>query len=306
MSIRPVRRVIRSQPTLEGAGVKLHRAFGFGDTHDFDPFLLLDDFRNDHPEDYLAGFPWHPHRGIETITYVLCGSVTHGDSLGNRGVLAAGDVQWMTAGRGILHQEMPKGDPQGRMHGFQLWANLPGLLKMTAPRYQDVRANDIPTVVDDDGTRVRVICGSFWGKTGPIDGIASEPRYIDVEVPPNKTKRLAVESSRHAFAYVFAGGGCFRDASEPRPVRTESVTGLAEPVSNRSLVCFDSGDEINVKTGDEGIRFLLVSGVPLAEPVAWRGPIVMNTQEELRQAFEELRQGTFIGERNSPTEDREF
>ena len=276
----------------------MHRAFGFGDTHDFDPFLLLDDFRNDHPEDYLAGFPWHPHRGIETITYVLCGSVSHGDSLGNSGVLGAGDVQWMTAGRGILHQEMPKGDPQGRMHGFQLWANLPALLKMTAPRYQDVRGDDIPTVVDDDGTRVRVICGSFWGKTGPIDGIASEPRYIDVEVPPNRTKRLAVESSRHAFAYVFEGGGCFRDASEPLPVRTESVTGLAEPVSNRSLVCFDSGDEINVKTGDEGIRFLLVSGVPLSEPVAWRGPIVMNSQEELRQAFEELRQGTFIVERN--------
>src|SRR5438034_6676515 len=188
MSIRPVKSIIQSQPTIEGAGVKLRRAFGFGDTGDFDPFLLLDDFRNEHPQDYLAGFPWHPHRGIETITYVLHGTVQHGDSLGNRGAMGPGDVQWMTAGSGILHQEMPKGDDAGRMHGFQLWANLPKSLKMTDPRYQDILAKDIPEVVDDDGTRVRVICGEFWGKTGPVEGVAADPRYLDVWVPPGVQK----------------------------------------------------------------------------------------------------------------------
>ena len=176
MSIRPVKRIVASKPTIEGAGVHLRRAFGFGDTAEFDPFLLLDDFRNDRPEEYRAGFPWHPHRGIETITYVLAGTVEHGDSLGNRGNLAAGDVQWMTAGRGIMHQEMPQGDAAGRMHGFQLWANLPSSLKMTAPRYQDVKAAQIPEVIDDDGTRVRVVCGDFWGKRGPIEGVAADPR----------------------------------------------------------------------------------------------------------------------------------
>src|SRR5258706_13418115 len=195
MSIRPVKRVIESTPTVEGAGVRLRRAFGFGDTTEFDPFLLLDDFRNERPDDYLAGFPWHPHRGIETITYVLAGAVDHGDSLGNRGSMGAGDVQWMTAGRGILHQEMPQGDAQGRMHGFQLWANLPASLKMTAPRYQDVVAKDIPEVVDDDGTRVRGICGDFAGKRGPIDGVAGEPRYLDVSLPPGRRKRLAFGTS---------------------------------------------------------------------------------------------------------------
>ena len=283
---------------MEGAGVRLRRAFGFGNTSDFDPFLLLDDFRNENPDDYRAGFPWHPHRGIETITYVLAGAVKHGDSLGNRGTLGEGDVQWMTAGCGILHQEMPKGDPQGRMHGFQLWANLPASLKMTTPRYQDVQARDIPEMVDDDGTRVRVICGSFWGKAGPIDGVAADPRYLDVSVPPGTTRRLPVETPRHAFAYVFAGAGSFGDASEPRPVVTEQVgeveTPGEEPVGNRALVLFDGGDEITVQAGDEGIRFLLVSGEPIEEPVAWRGPIVMNTQEQLHQAFTELRQGTLI------------
>jgi len=213
MSIRPVKGVFHTTPHVEGAGVKLQRAFGFGDTTEFDPFLLFDDFRNENPADYRAGFPWHPHRGIETITYVLAGQVQHGDSLGNRGNLGAGDVQWMTAGSGILHQEMPQGDAQGRMHGFQLWANLPASLKMTAPRYQDVVAKDIPEVVDDDGTGVRVICGEFWGKTGPIDGVAADPRYLDVSVPPGVRRRLPVETSRHAFAYVFAGSGTFRDAS---------------------------------------------------------------------------------------------
>jgi quercetin 2,3-dioxygenase len=295
MSIRPIKRVIESKPTLEGAGVKLRRAFGFGQTKDYDPFLLLDDFRNENPDDYLAGFPWHPHRGIETITYVLAGSVEHGDSLGNKGKMGAGDVQWMTAGSGILHQEMPKGDLRGRMHGFQLWANLPASLKMTDPRYQDIPSGEIPEVTDDDGTRVRVICGDFWGKTGPVEGVAADPRYLDVFVPAGQRKTLPVETSRHAFAYVFDGAGDFRDASSPRPVQTELV-GEAVPdiIGNRSLVLFDRGDEVTVQAGDEGVRFLLVSGKPIEEPVAWHGPIVMNTQQQLEQAFSELRQGTFI------------
>ena len=248
MSIRPVKQVIEAQPHVEGAGVNLRRGFGFGNTTEFDPFLLFDDFRNDDPADYLAGFPWHPHRGIETITYVLAGNVEHGDSLGNRGSLGAGDVQWMTAGSGIMHQEMPKGDSEGRMHGFQLWANLPAALKMTAPRYQDIAAKDIPEIVDDDGTRVRVIVGEFWGKTGPVEGVAADPSYIDVSVPPGQQKRLAVETSRHAFAYVFAGSGSFRDASEPRGVLTEQADDSVrrEQTGNRSLVLFDRGDEVVV------------------------------------------------------------
>jgi quercetin 2,3-dioxygenase len=299
MSIRPVKRIITSQPTTEGAGVKLRRAFGFGETGEYDPFLLLDDFRNDRPDDYRAGFPWHPHRGIETITYVLAGSVEHGDSLGNRGNLEAGDVQWMTAGRGILHQEMPQGDAAGRMHGFQLWANLPSALKMTAPRYQDVKAAEIPDVTDDDGTRVRVVCGDFFGRRGPIEGVAADPRYLDVTVPPGKRKTLRVELERHAFAYVFEGSGDFRAASKPFGVLTEKTNGsgetlVREQTGNRSLVLFDSGDEITVQAGDQGIRFLLVSGKPIKEPVAWYGPIVMNSKTELQQAFDELRAGTFI------------
>jgi redox-sensitive bicupin YhaK (pirin superfamily) len=299
MSLRPVKRLVKSKPTLEGAGVHLRRAFGFGNTSDFDPFLLLDDFRNDIPEDYLAGFPWHPHRGIETITYVLAGTVEHGDSMGNHGAIAAGDVQWMTAGRGIIHQEMPKGDAAGRMHGFQLWANLPSSLKMTAPRYQEVKAADVPDIKDDDGTQVRVVCGSFWGTRGPVDGIAADPIYLDVSVPPGRRKTLPVETTRHAFAYVFEGSGSFRDASAPFGVLTERgdpglETVVREDTGNRSLVVFDQGDEVVVQAGDEGIRFLLVSGKPLAEPVAWYGPIVMNTREELRQAINELNDGTFI------------
>ena len=298
MSLRPIREVIRTKPTTEGAGVKLQRAFGFGKTKDFDPFLLLDDFRNDNPRDYMAGFPWHPHRGIETITYVLAGSVEHGDSLGNRGKMTAGDVQWMTAGSGILHQEMPKGDPQGRMHGFQLWANLPASLKMTDPRYQDIPSSAIPEVTEDDGTRARIICGEFWGKRGPVEGVAADPNYIDISVPPGRKRRLKVEVTRNAFAYVFAGAGTFRDSSDARAVLTEQA---AEPeaapvydATNHSLVLFDRGDEVVVQAGPEGIRFLLVSGKPLEEPVAWYGPIVMNTDEELRQAMRELNDGTFI------------
>jgi len=276
VSIRPVKRVIKSKPTLEGAGVHLRRAFGFGNTKETDPFLLLDDFRNDVPEDYLAGFPWHPHRGA----------------------IAAGDVQWMTAGSGIIHQEMPKGDQSGRMHGFQLWANLPASLKMTAPRYQEVKALDIPEIKDDDGTHVRVVCGSFWGKKGPVDGIAADPIYLDVSVAPGRKKTLPVETTRHAFAYVFGGSGKFCNASSPLAVPTEAVKWLdtTPPVDadNRSLILFDRGDEVSVQAGDDGIRFLLVSGKPLEEPVAWYGPIVMNTQEQLQQAFKELEQGKFL------------
>src|SRR3569832_2049847 len=196
MSLRAVKEIVHAKPTLKNTGVKLQRAFGFGKTKEFDPFLLFDDFRNERPEDYLAGFPWHPHRGIETITYVLAGTVEHGDSLGNKGKMGAGDVQWMTAGSGILHQEMPKGDPDGRMHGFQLWANLPSSLKMTAPRYQDIASKDVPEVIDDDGTTVRVVCGEFWGKKGPVEGVAADPQYLDVSVAPGRKKRLAIETSR--------------------------------------------------------------------------------------------------------------
>jgi redox-sensitive bicupin YhaK (pirin superfamily) len=298
MSLRPVKRLVKAKPTLEGAGVHLRRAFGFHETSEYDPFLLFDDFRNDVPKDYLAGFPWHPHRGIETITYVLAGTVEHGDSMGNRGAIAPGDVQWMTAGSGIIHQEMPKGDPTGRMHGFQLWANLPASLKMTPPRYQEVKTGEIPEITDDDGTHVRVVCGHFWGKSGPVDGIAADPIYIDVSVPAGQRKTLPVETTRHAFAYVFSGSGKFCNASGPLSVPTEGV-GWADDkppseADNRSLVLFDRGDEVEVQAGEEGIRFLLVSGKPLQEPVAWYGPIVMNTQAQLQQAYQELEQGTFL------------
>jgi hypothetical protein len=298
MSIRPVKRIVEATPTVEGAGVHLRRAFGFGDTGETDPFLLFDDFRNDRPADYLKGFPWHPHRGIETITYVLAGSVEHGDSLGNKGSLGAGDIQWMTAGSGILHQEMPRGDPAGRMHGFQLWSNPPAALKMTKPRYQDIGARDIPAVTDDDGTQVRVVAGSFWGKTGPVEGIATDPVYLDVSIPPGRRKVLPVEIARHAFAYVFEGSGRFRDASDPFGVLTEKdgveETVVRERTGNRSLVLFDRGDEVVVHAGEEGIRFLLVSGKPLEEPVAWYGPIVMNTDAEIRRAVKELQDGSFL------------
>ncbi len=299
MSIRPILEQRPAQPTMEGAGVKLHRAFGFHDPSELDPFLLFDDFRNERPEDYAKGFPWHPHRGIETITYVLDGTVAHADSLGNTGDLNAGDVQWMTAGSGILHQEMPRGNANGQMHGFQLWANLPAAMKMTAPRYQDVEAKDIPTVVDDDGTSVRVIVGDFWGKSGPVDGIAADPQYLDISVPAGVRKTFKVDTYRRAFAYVFAGAGSFRDASAPSGVLLEKEV-MGEEVNirdmsgNRTLIRFGTGDEVTVQAGEEGIRFLLISGAPLEEPVAWHGPIVMNTREELRTAVQELNNGTFI------------
>jgi redox-sensitive bicupin YhaK (pirin superfamily) len=298
MALRRVKRLVKSKPTVEGAGVRLRRAFGFGATSDYDPFLLLDDFRNDRPEDYRAGFPWHPHRGIETITYVLAGTVEHGDSIGNRGSIGAGDIQWMTAGRGIIHQEMPTGDVQGRMHGFQLWANLPSALKMTAPRYQDVKAADVPVAADDDGTLVRVVCGSYRGTRGPVDDVAARPIYLDVAVPAGKRKTLPVETTRHAFAYVFEGAGKFCNASEPLAVETEAAGWAdAKPPSeadDRTLVLFDRGDEIEVQAGEAGVRFLLISGEPLGEPVAWYGPIVMNTREELQHAFAQLDKGTFL------------
>lgn len=299
MSIRPVLDARPALPTMEGAGVKLHRAFGFHDPKELDPFLLFDDFRNDRPEDYLRGFPWHPHRGIETITYVLAGTVEHGDSLGNRGSLGAGDVQWMTAGSGILHQEMPQGDARGRMHGFQLWANLPSRLKMTAPRYQDVKAAEIPEMIEDDGTVVRVIVGAFRGRKGPVDGIAAEPQYLDISVPAGRRKTFRIDTYRRAFAYVFEGSGRFADASRPAGVLLEKeVMGrevnLRDLSGNRTLIRFGTGEEVTVQAGDEGIRFLLVSGAPIEEPVAWHGPIVMNTEAELRQAMADLRNGTFI------------
>jgi redox-sensitive bicupin YhaK (pirin superfamily) len=299
MSIRLTLETRRAQPTLEGAGVKLHRAFGFHDPSELDPFLLFDDFRNERPQDFQAGFPWHPHRGIETITYVLSGTVDHADSLGNTGSLGAGDVQWMTAGSGILHQEMPKGNASGQMHGFQLWANLPRDLKMTAPRYQDVEAKEIPEIVDDDGTRVRVVVGEFWGKRGPVDGIAADPQYLDIYVPPGVKKTLPVDLYRRAFAYVFEGSAAFADASDPtgvlleKEVRGQEVN-IRDMSGNRTLIRFGTGDEITVQAGEQGVRFLLISGAPIQEPVAWHGPIVMNTAEELQQAFSELRNGTFI------------
>ncbi|OYU40061.1 MAG: hypothetical protein CFE33_05715 [Pseudorhodobacter sp. PARRP1] len=299
MSLRPVLNQSTAQPHIEGAGVHLHRAFGFGDPTQFDPFLLFDDFRGETPRDYMAGFPWHPHRGIETITYVLAGAVEHGDSLGNRGTLKGGDVQWMTAGSGILHQEMPKGNAKGQMHGFQLWANLPKAQKMTPPRYQDVKSNDIPEIMDDDGSIVKVIVGSFWGKTGPVDGIAADPQYLDVYVPPEKKKTFRIDTRRHAFAYVFEGAGKFADSSRPRGVLLEKEykgeeLNIRDLSGNRTLIEFGKGDEITVQAGPNGIRFLLVSGAPIQEPVAWHGPIVMNTKAELQQAMTELRNGTFI------------
>ena len=299
MSIRPITETRRAVPTMEGAGVKLHRAFGFQDPTELDPFLLFDDFRNERPEDYLRGFPWHPHRGIETITYVLAGTVDHGDSLGNTGTLGAGDVQWMTAGSGILHQEMPQGNARGQMHGFQLWANLPSSLKMTAPRYQDVKGADIPEVIDDDGTRVKVIVGSFWGKSGPVDGIAADPQYLDIFVPAGVRKTFKVDTYRKAFAYVFEGAGAFADASQPDGVLLEKeVMGqevnIRDMSGDRTLIRFGTGEEVTVQAGEEGIRFLLISGAPIEEPVAWHGPIVMNTQEELMTAMRDLRNGTFI------------
>ena len=299
MSIRAVKSISEAIKTMEGAGVELYRAFGFTDPTELDPFLLFDDFRNDNPLSFEKGFPWHPHRGIETITYVLEGNVDHADSLGNSGSLGAGDIQWMTSGSGILHQEMPKGNSKGQMHGFQLWANLPSELKMTNPRYQDVNSGEIPEIFEDDGTRVKVIVGSFWGKTGPVDGIAADPQYLDIYVPPGVKKTFPVDTYRKTFAYIFDGSGAFDSASIPtgvlleKEIRGEELN-IRDMSGNRTLVSFDTGDFVTVQAGENGIRFLLISGKPIQEPVAWHGPVVMNTREELVQAFDELKNGTFI------------
>ncbi len=299
MSIRPVISTTDATPTLEGAGVKLHRAFGFHEPDRFDPFLLFDDFRNDRPEDFESGFPWHPHRGIETITYVLSGTVEHGDSLGNKGSLGAGDLQLMTAGSGILHQEMPKGNAQGQMHGFQLWANLPASLKMTAPRYQDIQSRDLPLLEEDDGSKIKIIIGDYKGRKSPVDGIAADPQYLDISIPAGVRKTLTVDTYRQAFAYIFEGAGQFAAASDAQGVLVEKSLGdtevnVRDMSGNRTLVQFGTGNEVTVQAGPKGIRFLLISGAPLQEPIAWHGPIVMNTKEEIRQAISDLNNNQFI------------
>lgn len=295
---RKIKMLLKSQPTLEGAGVYLHRAFGFGKTEMFDPFLLLDDFRGDSPDLYEKGFPWHPHRGIETITYVLTGKVEHSDSLGNQGVIGPGDVQWMTAGSGIMHQEMPEGDPEGRMYGFQLWANLPRSLKMSPPRYQDILDASIPVVEPAIGVQVRVICGDFNGAHGPAENVAIQPRYLDVSLAPGVEYAIATPPDHTAFAYVFKGSAVFCREKDPFAYDAEGSNYFdldrTSFLGNHALVVFDEGEQVPVAAGDEGVRFLFVTGRPLNEPVAWYGPIVMNTNEELETAFRDLRNNTFI------------
>lgn len=284
--IRKVRLTLKSRSTLEGAGVRLKRAFGYADPS-LDPFLLLDDFRSDDPNDYLAGFPWHPHRGIETITYMLHGRVEHGDSMGNSGVIGAGDVQWMTAGSGIIHQEMPKGNKNDSlMGGFQLWANLPASHKMMNPRYRDITKEQIPEVIVNDTVRVKVICGEVNGVKGPVQDIVTEPEYLDVSIEPNSEFKHSIDKSHNVFAYVIEGSAFF-DPS------------LHEITGSEHLAIFKEGDEVLIQTRDEPVRFLLISGKPIGEPVAWRGPIVMNTEEELRIAFDEYNKGTFIKHKKS-------
>lgn len=300
--IRAIKKIFHGKPTIEGAGVHLKRAFGFNeDPHQFDPFLLLDDFHSSRPEDYLPGFPWHPHRGIETITYVIEGLIEHGDSMGNSGAIGPGQVQWMTAGSGIIHQEMPKIAGNGTLWGMQLWANLPAAHKMTQPRYRDIRAADIPETVLEYGVRVKVICGEIGGVRGPVDDIFAEPRYLDIIVPPGTETRLPVPEGHNAFAYCLDGHGWF--CPERRPL-SHDVTGSnyfdlnADPrCGPECLVLFEDGGEVYVATEDEPLRFILVSGKPLGEPIAWYGPIVMNTQEELALAFEEYQSGDFIKHR---------
>ena len=297
-TIRKIRKAYKSKPTIEGAGVHLHRAFGFGDTRTFDPFLLLDDFRNDDPSQYTPGFPWHPHRGIETITYMLHGRVEHGDSMGNKGVIAAGDVQWMTAGSGILHQEMPEGDPDGRMYGFQLWANLPRTNKMMVPRYQEIKDNQIPIVTLAGGVSVRVICGEVAGVRGPVQDIVIDPQYLDITIPAKSHFTFPTPPGYTVFAYIIDGKATFCDAQDPFGYEREGSnyfdTENDRRLGDRTLIVFEDGEQIVVDTEDNLVRFLLISGRPIREPVAWYGPIVMNTESELRHAFEELENGTFI------------
>jgi quercetin 2,3-dioxygenase len=292
MAVRAVHAINTARPTLEGAGVKLSRAIGFGDPSECDPFLLLDDFRSDAPDDYLAGFPWHPHRGIETITYVLKGDVEHQDSLGNKGVISSGDMQWMTAGSGIVHQEMPQGSAEGSMHGFQLWANLPAAHKMSEPKYQDVKAEDVPLIEREDGSVVRVLCGIVEGVEGPVRDIVAEPEYLDVTLPPHAAFVHPTPLGHTVLAYVIEGAGRFGALEDD--LATDGTSPEPPMLGDRTLVRYTDGDEVGVSAGDAGVRFLLISGKPLGEAIAWRGPIVMNTQDELREAYRELREGTFI------------
>lgn len=287
-AIRKIRKVQKSKPTIEGAGVHLKRGFGFSEVPLFDPFLMLDDFRSDNPEHYLKGFPWHPHRGIETITYVLTGDIEHGDSLGNKGIVSSGDVQWMTAGSGIIHQEMPKGDGTGKMYGFQLWANLPAREKMMNPRYRDLSNEQIPEVKLSNGTTIKIICGKVSDIKGPVQNIVIDPEYIDVTVPANSEFRHPTKQGHTVFAYIIEGQGYFCGEKKHFDIQSDPI------VDNGTVVLFEDGDEIMLITAEHKMRFLLISGKPIGEPVAWQGPIVMNTQEELRIAFKEYEQGTFI------------
>ena len=297
-STRKILKVIKSKPTLEGAGVHLKRAFALREVPLFDPFLLLDDFRARDPRLYLPGFPWHPHRGIETITYMLEGTVEHGDSMGNEGVIAPGDVQWMTAGSGIVHQEMPKGDSAGRMGGFQLWANLPAAHKMMDPRYRGVQSRQIPKVTAGKGATVRVICGKVGQAEGPVRDVVTDPEYLDVTLAPGTEFLHPTKRGHTVFAYVIEGRASFCSEKNPFQYETETVNYFdfkRDPfLGNESLILFTDGDQLAVATEDEPVRFLLVSGQPIGEPVAWYGPIVMNTQAELEIAFEEYERGTFI------------
>jgi redox-sensitive bicupin YhaK (pirin superfamily) len=280
---RSVKAIYRARPTREGAGVHLRRVFGYEQIPEFDPFLMLDDFRSDEPEHFLKGFPWHPHRGIETVTYLLRGEVEHADSMGNSGVIGSRCAQWMTAGGGIIHQEMPLGDGEGHIEGFQLWVNMPATQKMMQPRYQGVSADEIPLVVTTDGVAVRVIAGSFGEIKGPVCDIVTEPLYLDITVPPDTRFELPVAHDHTVFAYVIAGSGSFADAFD-----------AVSCVSDGSVALFDDGDTVALTTGTKPARVLLCSGKPLGEPIAWGGPIVMNTHDELEAAFDELERGTFV------------
>jgi len=295
---RIIRKVFKSKPIIQGAGVHLMQAFGHREIPFFDPFLLLDDFRSNNPDHYLKGFPWHPHRGIETITYVLRGDVEHEDSMGNHGLITPGDVQWMTAGSGIVHQEMPKGDSRGIMEGFQLWANLPAAYKMMAPRYRDVKSNQIPIVQLDNGVRVKIICGALNNVRGPVTDIVIDPEYIDVTLPANTTYLHPTKLGYTVFVYVIAGKGYFCEEKVPFTYEMEGINDYDMDVhpyfENQTLILFEDGEHVFISTENKSVRFLLVSGKPIGETIAWRGPIVMNTQEELRIAFDELQRGTFI------------
>ncbi len=296
--IRKIRKVFKSKPTLEGAGVHLRRVFGNAEVPLFDPFLLLDDFRNTDPRHYLKGFPWHPHRGIETITYMLRGEVEHGDSMGNKGVITAGDTQWMTAGSGIIHQEMPRGDEDGIMEGFQLWANLPRSHKMMPPRYRDVKRAQVPEVVLDNGVKIKIICGTVAGKQGPVTDVVIDPEYLDITVPPYAELTHPTERGHTVFAYVIGGKGVFCNEKDAFAYGAEGENYFDMDrnafLHNGTAVLFEDGDQLTVATEEEPVRFLLICGRPLNEPVAWYGPIVMNTEEELRLAFEEYQNGRFI------------